>query len=127
MPSIFPFVALLFLATSVPQAAAQSAAPASGAAGAEPTKQCLTARKKEDKEQRSLTAAIDSIARDKKARESCSSKSMCARYDSAISAMEKRQARHETRLMRFKEDVDKACKTSGNTIAPGSPPSAVRR
>jgi hypothetical protein len=35
---------------------------------------------------------------------------MCARYDSAIGAMEKRQARHETRLTRFKEDVDKACK-----------------
>ena len=48
-----------------------------------------------------------SIARDKKGRESCSSKSMCERYDTAISAMEKRQARHETRLARFKEDVDK--------------------
>jgi hypothetical protein len=35
---------------------------------------------------------------------------MCTRYDTAISAMEKRQARHETRLTRFKEDVDKACK-----------------
>ena len=110
MPSIFPLIAVLVLAASTPQAAAQSAAPAAGAAGAEPTKQCLTARKKEDKEQRSLTAAIDSIARDKKARESCSSKSMCARYDSAITAMEKRQGRHETRLTRFKEDVDKACK-----------------
>ena len=76
----------------------------------EPTKQCLTARKKVDKEQRSLTAAIDSIARDKKARESCSSRACAQRYDSAISAMEKRQARHETRLTRFKEDVDKACK-----------------
>jgi hypothetical protein len=110
MPSIFSLVALLFVAASAPQAAAQSAAPTPGAAVAELTKQCLTARKKEDKEQRSLTAAIDAIARDKKARESCSSKSMCSRYDSAISAMEKRQARHETRLTRFKEDVDKACK-----------------
>ena len=70
----------------------------------------MTARKKEDREQRSLTAATDALARDRKARESCSSKSMCTRYDTAISAMEKRQARHETRLTRFKEDVDKACK-----------------
>ena len=76
----------------------------------EPSKQCITARKKEDKEQRSLTAAIESIARDTKARESCSSKSMCTRYDTAISATEKRKSRHETRLARFKEDVDKACK-----------------
>ena len=54
----------------------------------------MTARKKADTERRSLTAATDSITKDKKARESCSSKSMCARYDTAISAMEKRQARH---------------------------------
>ena len=105
MPYIFPFFALLLAVALPPPVAAQTAST-----GAGPTKQCMTARKKEDKEQRSLTSAIDSIARDKKARESCSSKSMCARYDSAISAMEKRQARHETRLTRFKEDVDKACK-----------------
>ena len=110
MPSIFPLVALLLAAAITPLAAAQTTVPSPGATVAEPTKQCVTARKKEDKEQRSLTSAIDSIARDKKARESCSSKSMCARYDSAISAMEKRQARHETRLTRFKEDVEKACK-----------------
>ena len=78
-------------------------------AATEPSKACVTARKKEDKEQRSLTSANESIAKDKKARESCSSKSMCARYDSAITAMEKRQARHETRLSRFREDVEKAC------------------
>jgi hypothetical protein len=112
-PSIFPRIALpplvfaLALSAALP-AAAQAPAPATGAT--EPTKSCMTARKKEDKEQRSLTAANESIAKDRKGRESCSSKSMCARYDSAITAMEKRQARHETRLARFREDVEKACK-----------------
>jgi hypothetical protein len=94
---------------------AQTTPPAAAAAvstAPEPTKQCMTARKKADSEQRSLTAATDSIAKDKKARESCSSKSMCARYDTAISAMEKRQARHETRLARFKEDLANDCKAS---------------
>ena len=110
MPSIFPFSCRCCLRRPSRHRRRHIAAPAPVATGAEPTKQCMTARKKEDKEQRSLTSAIDSIAHDKKARESCSSKSMCARYDSAISAMEKRQARHETRLSRFKEDVDKACK-----------------
>jgi hypothetical protein len=100
---------LLALALSLP-ASAQTAAPVANVGAAEPTKQCMTARKKEDKEQRSLTFANESIARDKKGRESCSSKSMCERYDAAISAMEKRQARHETRLARFKEEVEKACK-----------------
>jgi len=115
MTPIFPLVPLLLMAAVALPAAAQTSAPAAAPAasptGPEPTKQCVTARKREDREQRSLTAAIDAIARDRKARESCSSKSMCARYDTAISAMEKRQARHETRLTRFKEDVDKACKT----------------
>jgi hypothetical protein len=114
MPRIFPRIFLLpplLLALALaPPASAQTVAPAADASVAEPSKQCITARKKEDREQRSLTSATDSIARDRKGRESCSSKSMCARYDSAISAMEKRQARHETRLARFKEDVEKACK-----------------
>jgi hypothetical protein len=99
----------LLLCAALP-ASAQTAPPATASAAAEPSKACQTARKKEDKEQRSLTSANESIARDRKARESCSSKSMCARYDSAITAMEKRQARHETRLARFREDVAKACK-----------------
>ena len=109
MTAIFPLVALLFAAAAAPPAMAQTSAPPASTSGAEPTKSCVTARKKEDREQRSLTAAIDSIARDKKGRESCSSKSMCARYDSAIAAMEKRRARHEIRLARFKEEVDKNC------------------
>jgi hypothetical protein len=107
---IFHFSPLLLaLAIALPSQA-QTAAPTAAAGAAEPSKQCMTARKKEDKEQRSLTSASESIARDKKGRESCSSKSMCARYDAAISAMEKRQARHETRLARFREDVENACK-----------------
>jgi hypothetical protein len=69
----------------------------------------VTAKKRLDAEQRSLAGAIESLARDKKARESCSSKSMCTRYDTAISATEKRQARHETRLTRFKDEAAKAC------------------
>ena len=98
-------VALLLVAVTVP-AVAQTPAPVT----AEPSKACMTSRKKVDKEQRSLTSAVDSIAKDTKGRESCSSKSMCARYDAAISDMEKRKSRHETRLARFKEDAEKDCK-----------------
>jgi hypothetical protein len=46
MPCIFPLLALLLALALPPPAAAQTAAT-----GAEPTKQCMTARKKEDKEQ----------------------------------------------------------------------------
>ncbi len=102
----------VLLAVALAGAATSLAASPEPAAALEPTKKCSTARKQADKEQRSLTSATDSIAHDKKARESCSSKSMCARYDAAISAMEKRQARHETRLARFKEDLEKSCAAS---------------
>ena len=117
MTPIFPLVRLLFAVAIALPASAQTVAPApaptpaAGPTATEPSKQCVTSRKKEDREQRSLNAATDAIARDRKARESCSSTGMCARYDTAISAMEKRQTRHETRLTRFKEDVDKTCKT----------------
>jgi hypothetical protein len=104
---IFLIPLILAFAMALP-ASAQTAATSPTAS--EPPKQCVTAKKKEDKEQRSLNSASESIARDTKARESCSSKSMCTRYDTAISAMEKRKSRHETRLARFKEDADKACK-----------------
>ena len=108
--TLCPLPALLAL--TLAGASASFAASPDSAAVPESTKKCSTARKQADKEQQSLTSATDSIAHDKKARESCSSKSMCARYDAAISAMEKRQARHETRLARFKEDLEKSCASS---------------
>jgi hypothetical protein len=94
----------LIVALALPAAAQTAAPPAAG-----PSKECVTAKKRLDAEQRSLAAAVESLARDKKGRESCSSKSMCTRYDTAISATEKRQARHETRLTRFKDEAAKAC------------------
>ena len=113
---LLPLLLAVAFALPVPaQTAAPTPAPVanpSSRTAPEPSKQCVTAAKKVDKEQRSLTAATDSIARDKKGRDSCSSKSMCSRYDTAISDMEKRKARHETRLTRFKEDADKACRKS---------------
>ena len=108
-PLLFAVAAAFPVSAQTP---APTPAPAANRSAPEPSKPCATARKKDDKEQRSLDAANDSLARDRKARESCSSKSMCARYDTAISAMEKRKSRHETRLTRFKEDVAKDCKTS---------------
>lgn len=102
---------LLPLLVAVAMASPARAQPAAGAAASEPSKQCVTATKKVAAEQRSLSTATDSLTHDKKARASCSGKSMCERYDTAISATEKRQARHETRLARFKEDAAKACKS----------------
>ncbi len=107
---LVPFLLAVAWASMVVAQGTPPAAPPPSASAEDPSKPCVTARKKLDKEQRSLAAATDALARDKKARESCSSKSMCARYDTSISATEKRKSRHETRVSRFKEDADKACR-----------------
>ena len=102
----------LLAAIALPVGAQPSAAPelADAAASAGASKPCLAATRKVDREQKALTAANETIAKDKKGRETCTSKNMCARYDSAIADFEKRKARHETRLARFKDDAEKACK-----------------
>lgn len=84
-------------------ALAQSAPPAS-------TKACDTARKKVAREERALAEAGDAIARAKRAREACGSKSACARLDDAASDGERRSTRHEARLARFRGEAAAACR-----------------
>lgn len=96
-------VALLAASLVVASALAQFA-PA-------PTKSCESAKRKIEREQKSLAAAADSIARDRRAGETCASRSVCARYDSAIAGTEKRRSRHEARLARFKVEAVAACGT----------------
>lgn len=108
-----PLFCLCLSFSMVPPSVAQTGTATEAAAAApsaEVSKKCLAATRKVDREQKALAAAVDSIAKDKKGRESCSTKSMCSRYDAAIDSMEKRKSRHETRLTRFREDADSACK-----------------
>ncbi len=90
-------------------AAAVFAAPALSQAPSVPSKACETARKKVDREQKSTAAAAEAIARDRNARETCTSRSLCARYDASIVDNERSKARHETRLARFRLEVAQAC------------------
>jgi Ni/Co efflux regulator RcnB len=94
-------VALLAVAFFAAPALAQDA-PAT-------TKSCETAKRKIEREQKSLAAATDSMVRDQRARQTCASRSVCARYDSAIAGTDKRRWRHEARLARFKEEAAAAC------------------
>lgn len=76
---------------------------------ADSTKACETARKKVEREQRSINAAADGIARDRTARQTCTTRSQCARYDASIADAERSKSRHETRLARFKLEVAQTC------------------
>ena len=84
-------------------ALAQSAPPAA-------SKPCENARKKVAREERSLAATGEAIARAQRARTTCASKSACARFDDAVSDGERRRVRHEARLARFQEEAAGACR-----------------
>ncbi|MFO1414939.1 MAG: hypothetical protein U1F10_13715 [Burkholderiales bacterium] len=93
------------LAAGLACATAHAQAPAAPA----PTKACETARKKIDREQKSIAGAAESIARDRKARETCTSRVLCSRLDASIDSTMRRQARHEARLVRFEKEVADKC------------------
>ena len=80
-----------------------------GAYAAEGTRACDNARKKIDREEKAVAGAADSLARDRHARETCTTRSQCARYDSAIASTERSKSRHESRLARFAEEARQAC------------------
>jgi len=84
-------------------------AVAQAQAGPAPTKACDTARKKIDREQKSIDNAAESVARDRKARETCTSRVLCSRLDASIESASRRQARHEARLVRFEREVVEKC------------------
>lgn len=75
-------------------------------------KKCDTLERRIAKEQSSLASFEQTIATDKRGRESCSTKPMCARYDQAIKAMEARKKEHEARLAKFRTEAEQTCKPS---------------
>ena len=72
-------------------------------------KACQTAKRKVEREQRSLATATATITRDRHARATCVSRSACARYDAAIADTERRSARITSRLGRFEAEAASAC------------------
>src|ERR1044071_4950980 len=78
-------------------------------ASAADTKECQVAKRKVEREQRSLAAAADLIAHDKQAREACTSRSACARYDAEIADTQRRSARVANRLARYRAEAAAAC------------------
>ena len=107
--------ATALLATALFAAQAPAQTPLAGLAGppgaaAPVDKRCESAKRKIDREQRALAATADGIARDQRARESCTSRSMCSRYDNAIGDAQRRLVRREARLARFRDEASEACK-----------------
>jgi hypothetical protein len=72
-------------------------------------KKCVSAKRKVDREQKALAATNDGLARDQRAREACTPRSVCSRYDAAIADGERRVGRREARLARFRDEAREAC------------------
>jgi hypothetical protein len=98
-----PLLLGLALALAAPACPAQPAMgltrpPAKDA----PTKACVAAGVKMQREQQSLDAARADLDRYTAARAACTTKSACARNDDRITALNKRIPRHVARLAEFK-------------------------
>ncbi|MCC7328160.1 MAG: hypothetical protein IT521_15300 [Burkholderiales bacterium] len=76
-----------------------------------PGKRCMNAMRKIDRESAEIAANAERIARDRDARAVCSSRRACARLDGTIDDAERKQARRELRLARFREEASAACGT----------------
>jgi hypothetical protein len=104
-------LALVTLAFALP-IHAQDPSPEGSNSETRAGKKCDTLQRRIAKEESSLTSFEQTLATDRKGRESCSTKPMCARYDQAIKAMEARKSEHQTRLSKLKSDAVEACKSS---------------
>ena len=84
-------------------------APATDHPPAAAGKACESAKRKVAREERVSTEVADSLAKARRARETCVSRSVCARYDETIRDTERQQGRQATRLARFVHERDAAC------------------
>lgn len=80
-----------------------------GATSASAMDACQSARRKVEREHKSLAALNDSIAREREARDTCQSRTACARHDAAIADGEKRSARLVSRIKRYESEAGAAC------------------
>ena len=84
--------------------------PAAAPPSLEVSRKCESANRKVEREHKALAAAADSMTRDQRAREGCTARSVCSRYDAAIADAQRRVARREIRLARFRDEAREACK-----------------
>ena len=73
-------------------------------------KRCDAANKRVAREHKDVATTLDALGRERKARESCTSRSVCVRIDDNIATIEKRHQRHEVRLVRSRGEVLDACR-----------------
>lgn len=80
-------------------------------------KRCDAAEKRIAREKRDLTATLDALGRERKAREICATRSGCTRIDETIAALEKRHHRHQVRLVHSRADALEVCKAPARSPA----------
>ena len=84
---------------------AQSATPVTAT-----NKRCDAAEKRIAREKRDLASTLLALGRERKARETCPTRSGCTRIDQTIASLEKRHHRLEVRLVRSRADALEVCR-----------------
>ncbi len=70
---------------------------------------CMKAQRKVAKEENWQVRGEAMMERDRRGRETCATRAVCARYDSRIVEMEKRKLYHDSRLAKYRADAATAC------------------
>jgi hypothetical protein len=79
------------------------------ASAADVSRQCQKAERRVTQEQNRAAHAEAASQRDRKGRASCTTPSVCERYDVRLREMDERKLRHASRLAKFKADAAKLC------------------
>jgi hypothetical protein len=101
----------LALVGVVPTPARAQAGPAQASAAGPASKRCNAMHAKVAREEKARNATSEAIAKELRGRETCTSKSQCARYDSALRSLDKRLAQQQARVDRFGGEVRSTCGT----------------
>ena len=100
-------LAIVMLLALVPASFAQPSGATPGA-----NKRCDAAEKRIAREKKDVATTLEALGRERKARETCATRSGCARIDDNIATLEKRHHRHEVRLVRSRNDALESCRPS---------------
>jgi hypothetical protein len=71
--------------------------------------QCVKAKRKVAKEEKWTTAGEATLERNRKARDVCTTRAVCERYDARLHALEMRKARHDSLLAKSRSEAASAC------------------
>lgn len=105
------FVAFLLSATlTAPQAVAQGPAVTTSGKPSADEKRCLAAKRRVTRQQEVVADVAARTIRERRVRDTCATKQLCARADRALKASETRKTRYDRQLAQFESEAANLCR-----------------